>query len=109
MKKRITASFLLIAMLAAVSCGGEAVSDDTTAPADTTVESSEDYVDSICLLRTADGVLVSAFADEFLWNTIWDGNVCTLLLPAVPDTPGSYVLSIYLNGGWLAEVEFTVE
>ena len=80
-----------------------------TAPADTTVESSEDYVDSICLLRTADGVLVSAFADEFLWNTIWDGNVCTLLLPAVPDTPGSYVLSIYLNGGWLAEVEFTVE
>lgn len=80
-----------------------------TAPAETTVESSEHLVDAMCLIRNADGVLCAAFEDEFLWNTIWEGNVCTMLLPALPDTPGAYVLSIYFDGGWVAEVEFTVE
>lgn len=80
-----------------------------TAPADATVESTEDAVAAICLIHTEDGVLFTAFEDTFLWNTIWDGNVCTMLLPLIPDVPGNYVLSIYFNGAWLAEVEFTVE
>lgn len=80
-----------------------------TAPAEAVVESSEHYVDALCLLRTSDGVLVKAFEDEFLWDTIWEGNVCTMFLPELPNTPGTYVLSIYFDGGWVAEVEFTVE
>lgn len=79
------------------------------APAEAVVESSEHYVDALCLLRTSDGVLVKAFEDEFLWNTIWEGNVCTMLLPELPNTPGTYVLNIFFDGGWMAEVEFTVE
>ena len=80
-----------------------------TAPAETEVDSSDHLVAALCLIRNADGVLCAAFEDEFLWNTIWEGNVCTMLLPQLPDAPGTYVLSVYFDGGWVAEVEFTVE
>ena len=80
-----------------------------TAPAETIVESTDDMVHSLCLIRNTEGDLCHAFEDDFYWNTIWDGNICTMFLPELPTTPGNYVLSVYFNGGWVAEVEFTVE
>lgn len=80
-----------------------------TAPAETVIEASEEPIEILYILRTADGVLLQAKTETAIWQTLWAENTCTLTIPNLPSEPGSYVLSLYFAGGLVAELEFTVE
>lgn len=76
---------------------------------ETIVESSEDSIAVLFILRSGEGQLIAALETACLWNEIWNGNLGVLNVPNIPATPGTYQVSIYFNGGWVADVTFLVE
>lgn len=71
-------------------------------------------VDILYVLRDAYGnAIPDLVADESLyWKKIWNGGNAKngeLVLPVLPATPGSYVLSLYFDGMEVAELPFTIQ
>ena len=65
--------------------------------------------ESIFVIRDGEGHLVSASARTRSWNDMWDNGYCTETVSNLPTTPGSYTLTIIVQGGTLAELPFTIK
>ena len=64
---------------------------------------------TIFVIRDADGKLISAASHSRSWNEMWDNGYCTETVNNLPTEKGSYTLTIYLAGGKLAELPFTIK
>ncbi|MBR4109158.1 MAG: protein kinase [Oscillospiraceae bacterium] len=61
------------------------------------------------VIRDASGKPVSVSGETLPWTQMWNGSgYCKLDLPNMPDTAGSYTISIYFNGALAHEQDFTV-
>ena len=65
--------------------------------------------ETIFVIRTEDGKLVSTSAHARSWDDMWDNGYCTETVSNLPADKGSYTLSIYIENGLLAELPFTIK
>lgn len=65
--------------------------------------------ETIFVIRDAEGKLVSASAVSRSWDDMWDNGYCTETVQNLPAAPGSYTLTIYLGGGELTQLPFTIQ
>ena len=65
--------------------------------------------ETIFVIRTEDGKLVSTSAHARSWDDMWDNGYCTETVSGLPGDKGSYTLSIYIENGLLAELPFTIK
>ena len=65
--------------------------------------------ETIFVIRTEDGKLVSTSAHARSWDDMWDNGYCTETVSGLPADKGSYTLSIYIENGLLAELPFTIK
>ena len=68
---------------------------------------SKDF-ETIFVIRDADGKVISTASHARSWNEMWDNGYCTETVSNLPAEKGSYTLSIYIAGGKLAELPFTI-
>ena len=66
-------------------------------------------MDILYLVRDAEGNPVSSSIKTYRWRDMWSKYYCELDIPNMPSTPGSYIISVYFNGGLAAEQAFTVQ
>lgn len=59
-------------------------------------------------LRLSNGQPISEDQTAVNWRSMWVGTGCILQLPVTPDTPGSYVIDLYLDGQIVSSLAFTV-
>ena len=59
-------------------------------------------------LRLSNGQPISEDQAAANWRSMWVGTGCILQLPVTPDTPGSYVIDLYLDGQIVSSLAFTV-
>ena len=52
--------------------------------------------------------VVNLQTETLVWNEMWDGNKWAAQIPWLPETPGSYTFSVYLNGQRLGTIPFTL-
>ena len=64
--------------------------------------------ETLFVIRDADGKLISTAARARSWDDMWDNGYCTETVNNLPTDKGSYVLSIYIGGGLLAELPFSI-
>lgn len=65
--------------------------------------------ETLFVIRDANGALVSASSRTRVWDDMWDNGYCTETVTNLPAAPGAYTLTIYLGGGQLAQLNFTIE
>ena len=65
--------------------------------------------ETIFVIRDAEGHLVSTSAHTRSWDDMWDNGYCTETVSGLPADEGSYVLSIYIANGLLAELPFQIK
>lgn len=63
---------------------------------------------TLFVIRDENGNVVSAASETRPWASMWHNRRCELNIPALPDTPGSYTVTIYFNGAYAGEEAFTV-
>ncbi len=63
---------------------------------------------TLLLIRDANGAIVNAYTDTRPFDDMWTDGVCINRIPAVPDTPGDYSLSVYFDGAYAGGFDFTV-
>ena len=65
--------------------------------------------ETIFVIRDAEGKLVSTATRSRSWDDMWDNGYCTETVSGLPADSGSYVLSIYIENGLLAELPFSIK
>ena len=65
--------------------------------------------ETIFVIRDAEGKLVSTATRSRSWDDMWDNGYCTETVSGLPADAGSYVLSIYIENGLLAELPFSIK
>ena len=65
--------------------------------------------ETIFVIRSEDGKLVSTNAHTRSWDDMWDNGYCTETVSNLPVDKGSYTLSIYIENGLLAELPFSIK
>lgn len=61
------------------------------------------------VIRDADGITVSVEQRDRTWDDLWYKGHCDLSIPKLPATPGSYALSLYINGQLVTTRSFAME
>ena len=64
--------------------------------------------ETIFVIRDAEGHLISASARTRSWDDMWDNGYCTETVSNLPAVPGSYTLTILIQGGTFVELPFTI-
>jgi hypothetical protein len=59
------------------------------------------------ILRNEDGSILSDTSKTMKWNSMWYKNGC-VLSPELPETVGNYILSLYWNGMFVADITITI-
>ena len=70
-----------------------------------------DYTDvqTLFVIRDAEGRLVSTSTAKRTWADMWYSGNCAETVTGLPTEPGSYTLTVYLDGMKLTIQDFTVE
>lgn len=68
-----------------------------------------DRIGFLFVVRDQNGGVVSVDSYTRNWNVMWYNYYGELNLPVMPSTPGEYTAQIYFEGGWAADVAFTVK
>lgn len=58
---------------------------------------SEDSISIVYVVRDENGVPVSLTKETKTWKKLWDGKLCTLVIPTMPNVAGNYTIDIYMN------------
>lgn len=66
-------------------------------------------VTSMFVIRDAEGRLASIGSKTRTWEAMWESGWCTEEISLLPSTPGEYTLEIYVDGGLLTNLSFTIE
>ena len=69
---------------------------------------SNDPVNTVIILRDADGNPVSVRTETRSWSSMWNNHYGTVELPALPADPGLYTACVYFNGGLVLEKQFEI-
>lgn len=75
---------------------------------DAALEASENPVNIQFVINSAEGTPLRMDSATMIWNGMWQNDCCCLLLPYLPQVPGSYTLILYFDGQFVARQEFTV-
>lgn len=63
---------------------------------------------TLFVIRDESGNLISTASVTRPWSSMWHSARCELDVPSLPDTPGSYTITIYFNGAYAGEESFTI-
>lgn len=69
---------------------------------------SSDLILTTFVIRDSAGNFVNFSTSEQTWISMWYKNYCELDIPVLPDTAGNYKITVYFNGYFAGEQEFTV-
>lgn len=69
---------------------------------------SPNIINTMYVIRDADGKLVSWDSTAQTWTSMWYQRYCELTIPAIPENPGQYTVEIYFNGGYVHNQGFQV-
>ena len=67
-----------------------------------------DNILSMFVIRDSSGNIVKVATSEQSWLYMWYKGYCELDIPAMPDTEGNYTITLYFNGYFAGEREFTI-
>lgn len=73
------------------------------------IEDVEQITSVTFLLYGSDGTLLDIFTEGHLWNEMWNQGACALNVPLMPQTPGTYTLTICFDGQYVTTLTFEVE
>ena len=71
-------------------------------------DTSSDEITALFVIRNKDGQVVSALTSTETWTRMWYRNYCELDIPELPQSPGSYSISVYFNNQFVKSVDFAV-
>lgn len=71
-------------------------------------EVTDDIVVTTFVIRDANNGLVSTESSSRTWDEMWHKRMCAVQIPQMPTTPGTYTLDIYMDGGYVSTLEFTI-
>lgn len=69
---------------------------------------SSDLIVTTFVIRDSSGTISSIAASEQTWTSMWYKNYCELDIPVMPDTEGTYSITIYFNGYFAGQQEFKI-
>lgn len=69
---------------------------------------AKDNIVTLFVIRDANDNIVSFATREQTWVSMWYRNYCELDIPKLPDAAGNYKITIYFNGCFAGEREFSV-
>lgn len=69
---------------------------------------SSDTIQHLFVIRDESGTIVSIETSSDIWIDMWYRNYCELDIPSLPETPGKYTISVYFNGCFVNENNFTI-
>lgn len=69
---------------------------------------SSDEITSLFVIRDSNGGIVSTNTSSSTWTNMWYKYYCELDIPALPETPGTYTISLYFNGMIAHQQSFTI-
>lgn len=69
---------------------------------------SNDIITALFVIRDENRTIVDISTSSSSWLDMWYKNYCELDIPGLPQTAGSYSISIYFNGAFANTTEFTV-
>ncbi len=72
------------------------------------VNSDEEITVMYVVRDAATDKVLNLQTETLIWNEMWDGNKWAGQIPWLPETPGSYTFSAYLNGQRLGTIPFTI-
>lgn len=64
--------------------------------------------ETVFVIRNSQGKLVSATARSRIWDECWVDGFCIETVSNLPTTAGSYTLSVFVDGGILAKLPFSI-
>ena len=67
-----------------------------------------DNIVSMFVIRNESGEIVKVATSEQTWVNMWYKGYCELDIPVMPDSAGSYTITVYFNGYYAGERDFTV-
>lgn len=60
------------------------------------------------VLHDANGQVLSIADSSLIWKDMWQDACCLLPIPAMPETAGEYILSIYFDGSFVHQQMFSI-
>lgn len=69
---------------------------------------SWEEVEILYVIRTDEGEYVSCAVDTTTWEDLFNRGYCELDIPSIPGTAGDYSVTVYFNGAYAAQQDFTV-
>lgn len=69
---------------------------------------SGDTIVTMFVIRDSDNNIVNISTSERTWLSMWYKNYCELDIPAMPSTAGNYTITVYFNGYFASERDFTI-
>lgn len=69
---------------------------------------SSDVITTMYVIRTEDGSLISSNITQQTWTSMWYKRYCELDVPALPEDPGTYSITIYFNGAIVHSQNFNI-
>lgn len=69
---------------------------------------SSDVITTMFVIHAEDGTLVSSNITQQTWTSMWYKRYCELDVPALPEAPGTYTITIYFNGAFVHSQNFYV-
>ena len=71
-------------------------------------DTARDLITTMFVIHDAEGKLISSNITQQTWVNMWYQRYCELDIPALPEVPGTYTITIYFNGMFVHTQEFTI-
>lgn len=69
---------------------------------------SNDMITSLFVIKNAEGQIVSHSSFAKTWSNMWELSYSEIDIPQVPTEPGNYSVTMYFNGNFVTQKEFTI-
>jgi len=70
--------------------------------------SDDSPIETLFVIRSRTGQLVSTASRTRAWNQMWDNGYCVETVSNLPTEPGQYTLTVIIAGGTLVQLPFTI-
>lgn len=69
---------------------------------------SKDKITTLYVIRDANGVVIDTATTVQTWTKMWYNNYCELDIPTLPQSAGEYTISVFFNGAFAHQQNFTI-
>ena len=69
---------------------------------------AEDVINTTFIVSNNDGSIISVSTTTEVWSEMWNRKYCEIDIPDLPQTAGTYNITIYFNGAYAFENEFYI-